>query len=72
MKPLAAGRSHYKIATLTVKTRRIPAHGIKAMLMAGSGLIMGKKYFDVSDLKYADMTLMFNLIKDLIKGRENK
>jgi len=35
-------------------------------------LIAGKKYFDVSDPKYADMTPMFNLIKDVIKGRETK
>jgi len=44
----------------------------KDMLMPGSRLIAGKKYFDVSDPKYADMTPMFNLIKNVIKGRENK
>lgn len=32
----------------------------------------GKKYFDVSDPKYADMTPMFNLIKEIMKGREKK
>ena len=32
----------------------------------------GKKYFDVSDPKYADMTPMFNLIKEIMKGREGK
>jgi iron(III) transport system substrate-binding protein len=32
----------------------------------------GKKYFDVSDPKYADMTPMFNLIKEIMKGREAK
>jgi hypothetical protein len=30
----------------------------------------GKRYFDVSDPKYADMTPMFNLIKEIMKGRE--
>jgi len=44
----------------------------KDMLMPGSRLITGKKYFDVSDPKYADMTPMFNLIKDVIKARETK
>ncbi|MGH7853909.1 MAG: ABC transporter substrate-binding protein [Candidatus Binatia bacterium] len=32
----------------------------------------GKKYFDVSDPKYADMTPMFNVIKEIMKGREGK
>jgi len=32
----------------------------------------GKRYFDVSDPKYADMTPMFNLIKEIMKGREGK
>jgi iron(III) transport system substrate-binding protein len=31
-----------------------------------------KRYFDVSDPKYADMTPMFNLIKEIMKGREGK
>jgi len=34
--------------------------------------IAGKKYFDVSDPKYADMTPMFNLVKEVTKGREAK
>jgi iron(III) transport system substrate-binding protein len=32
----------------------------------------GKRYFDVSDPKYADMTPMFNVIKEIMKGREGK
>jgi len=32
----------------------------------------GKRYFDVSDPKYTDMTAMFDLIKQIIKGRETK
>ena len=32
----------------------------------------GKRYFDVSDPKYADLTPMFNLIKEIMKGREGK
>jgi hypothetical protein len=28
------------------------------------------KYFDVSDPKYADMTPMFNLVKEIMKARE--
>ena len=32
----------------------------------------GKRYFDVSDPKYADMTPIFNLIKEIMKGREVK
>ena len=32
----------------------------------------GKRYFDVTDSKYADMTPMFNLIKETLKGREAK
>jgi len=34
--------------------------------------IADKKYFDVSDPKYADMTPMFNLVKEVTKGREAK
>jgi iron(III) transport system substrate-binding protein len=32
----------------------------------------GVKYFDVSDPKYADMTPMFDLVKQIMKGREGK
>lgn len=35
-------------------------------------LQVGKKYFDVSDPKYADMTPMFNVIKEIIKKREGR
>ena len=42
----------------------------KDMLVAQNRLVAGKKYFDVSDPKYADMTPMFNLVKEVMKGRE--
>jgi iron(III) transport system substrate-binding protein len=32
----------------------------------------GKKYFDVSDPKYADMTPMFNVVKEIMKKREGR
>jgi iron(III) transport system substrate-binding protein len=32
----------------------------------------GKRYFDVTDPKYADMTPMFNVIKEVVKAREAK
>ena len=32
----------------------------------------GKRYFDVSDPKYADMTPLFNLLKEIMKAREGK
>ena len=44
----------------------------KDMLPANNRILPGKKYFDVSDPKYADMTPMFNLIKEIMKGREAK
>jgi hypothetical protein len=44
----------------------------KDMLPADNRIIPGKKYFDVSDPKYANMTPMFNLIKEIMKGREGK
>ena len=44
----------------------------KDMLPPLSRLLPGRKYFDVSDPKYADMTPMFNLIKEVLKGREAK
>jgi ABC-type Fe3+ transport system substrate-binding protein len=44
----------------------------KDMLPAVNRLYPGKKYFDVSDPKYADMTPMFNVIKEILKGREGK
>ena len=42
------------------------------MLVPNNRMIPGKKYFDVSDPKYADMTPMFNLIKEIMKAREGK
>lgn len=44
----------------------------KDMLVPVMRLRAGKKYFDVSDPKYADMTPMFNVIKEVVKGREGK
>ena len=44
----------------------------KEMLVPNNRMIPGKKYFDVSDPKYADMTPMFNLVKEIMKGREGK
>jgi CO/xanthine dehydrogenase Mo-binding subunit len=35
-------------------------------------MLPGKRYFDVSDPKYADMTPMFNVVKEIMKGREGK
>jgi hypothetical protein len=32
----------------------------------------GKRYFDVSDPKYADMTPMFELLKQIVKVKEGK
>jgi iron(III) transport system substrate-binding protein len=42
----------------------------KDMLVPQNRLAPGKRYFDVSDPKYADMTPMFNLVKEVMKGRE--
>jgi ABC-type Fe3+ transport system substrate-binding protein len=44
----------------------------KEMLVPVMRIHPGKKYFDVSDPKYADMTPMFNLIKEVLKAREAK
>jgi iron(III) transport system substrate-binding protein len=44
----------------------------KDMLVAHNRMFAGKKYFDVSDPKSADMTPMFNLIKEILKTREGK
>ena len=44
----------------------------KDMLVPTNRLVAGKKYFDVSDPKYADMTPIFNVIKEIMKGREGK
>ena len=42
----------------------------KDMLVPQNRLAPGQRYFDVSDPKYADMTPMFNLVKEVMKGRE--
>jgi iron(III) transport system substrate-binding protein len=42
----------------------------KDMLVPTNRMIPGKKYFDVSDPKYADMTPIFQLSKELMKARE--
>jgi ABC-type Fe3+ transport system substrate-binding protein len=44
----------------------------KDMLPASNRILPGKKYFDVSDPKYADMTPMFNIIKEIMKRRDAK
>jgi iron(III) transport system substrate-binding protein len=44
----------------------------KDMLVPVMRLKAGTKYFDVSDPKYADMTPMFNVVKEALKGREGK
>jgi hypothetical protein len=44
----------------------------KDMLVPAMRMAPGRKYFDVSDPKYADMTPMFDLLKQIIKGREAK
>jgi iron(III) transport system substrate-binding protein len=46
----------------------IPKEG----LVPVNRLVAGKKYFDVSDPKYADMTPMFNVIKEIMKNRSAK
>lgn len=44
----------------------------KDVLVPVNRMQPGKRYFDVSDPKYADMTPMFNVIKEIMKGREGK
>ena len=44
----------------------------KDMLPPASRLVAGIKYFDVSEPKYADMTPIFNVVKEVMKGREAK
>jgi iron(III) transport system substrate-binding protein len=44
----------------------------KDMLPASSRLVEGRRYFDFSDPKYSDMTPIFQLAKELMKGRETK
>jgi iron(III) transport system substrate-binding protein len=42
----------------------------KDVLVPVNQLVSGKKYFDVSDPKYADMTPIFKIIKEIMKTRE--
>jgi iron(III) transport system substrate-binding protein len=44
----------------------------KDMLVPVNRLVPGKKYFDVTDPKYANMTPMFNVIKEIVKKRDAK
>jgi hypothetical protein len=44
----------------------------KDMLPPLSRLVTGKRYFDVSDPKYADMTPIFQLTKEFMRAREQK
>ena len=42
----------------------------KEVLVPVNRMIPGKRYFDVSDPKYADMTPLFNVVKEIMKARE--
>lgn len=44
----------------------------KDMLASSMRMTPGRKYFDVSDPKYADMTPMFDLLKQIVKVKEAK
>ena len=44
----------------------------KDVLVPVNRMVPGKRYFDVSDPKYADMTPMFSLIKEIMKAREER
>ena len=44
----------------------------KDMLPPPSRLVDGRRYFDFSDPKYSDMTPIFQLVKEFMKGREGK
>jgi len=44
----------------------------KDMLDPSMRMAPGRKYFDVSDPKYADMTPMFDLLKQIVKVKEGK
>jgi iron(III) transport system substrate-binding protein len=44
----------------------------KDMLPGGSRLVEGRRYFDFSDAKHSDMTPIFQLVKEFMKGREGK
>jgi iron(III) transport system substrate-binding protein len=44
----------------------------KDILPLSSRLIEGRRYFDFSDAKHSDMTPIFQLVKEFMKGREGK
>lgn len=44
----------------------------KDMLDRSMRMTAGRKYFDVSDPKYADMNPIFDLLKQVVKGKEGK
>lgn len=44
----------------------------KDVLVPVNRMQAGKRYFDVSDPKYADMTPMFDLLKQIVKVKEGK
>ena len=44
----------------------------KDMLPTSSRLVEGRRYFDFTDPKYADMTPIYQLAKEFMKGREGK
>ena len=44
----------------------------KDMLPPSSRLVDGRRYFDFSDAKHSDMTPIFQLVKEFMKGREGK
>jgi len=44
----------------------------KDMLPASNRLVEGRRYFDFTDPKYSDMTPIYQLAKEFMKGREGK
>ena len=44
----------------------------KDMLPASSRLVEGRRYLDFSEPKYSDMTPIYQLAKEFMKGREGK
>jgi hypothetical protein len=44
----------------------------KDMLPPSSRLAEGRRYFDFSEPKYSDMTPIYELAKEFMKGREGK
>lgn len=44
----------------------------KDMLPSGSRLVEGRRYYDFSDPKHSDMSPIFQLVKEFMKGREGK